>query len=220
MKAATKQNKTSTTMKNTTHKKQKVHNNSSLTTSVSPINDKMDVQDILFENNIKDDLYFAYSDLNNEENEKYWIDYYKKNYNRKIITNYYSKDKESKSQDVLNKIIQSAQDTANGFIQLINISKEGSTYVKGKEKCELEDIIKGVCFIKNISGKIFDSSNILMTVGVFTSKKAAFFVMCGVCTGFNYKGIKEKNLSSILFKNIATIMKEKIEFFSKKKYLS
>jgi hypothetical protein len=213
MKTSTKQNKASTTMKNTTHKKQKVRNSSSLTTSVSPINDKMDVQDILFENNIKDDLYFAYSDLNNEENEKYWIDYYKKNYDSKIITDYYSK--ESKSQDVLDKIIQSAQDTANGFIQLIKISKEGTTYVK--EKCELEDIIKGVCFIKNISGKIFDSSNILMTVGVFTSKKAAFFVMCGVCTGFNYTGIKEKNLSSILFKNIATIMKEKKFFFFKEK---
>jgi hypothetical protein len=34
--------------------------------------------DILFEVNIKDNLYFAYSDLNNKDNEKYWINYYKK----------------------------------------------------------------------------------------------------------------------------------------------
>lgn len=34
--------------------------------------------DILFEVHIKDNLYFAYSDLNNKENEKYWINYYKK----------------------------------------------------------------------------------------------------------------------------------------------
>jgi hypothetical protein len=169
--------------------------------------------DILFEVNIKDNLYFAYSDLNNKENEKYWINYYKKNYDKQIITNYYSDT--NKSTDVLNKIVESSKDTAEGFIQLIKISKNGSPYVK--KKCKLENIIKGVCFIKNVSGNSFDSTNILMTVGVFTSKNAAFYVMVGVCIGNNYAGVKQKGLSKTLFKNVAIMMKNETDFFFKKK---
>jgi hypothetical protein len=169
--------------------------------------------DILFEVNIKDNLYFAYSDLNNKKNEKYWIDYYKKNYDKQVITNYYSDV--NKSTDVLNKIVESSKDTAEVFIQLIKISKKGSPYVK--QKCKLKNIIKGVCFIKDVSGNSFDSTNILMTVGVFTSESAAFYVMVGVCIGNNYSGVKQKGLSKTLFKNVAIMMKNETDFFSQKK---
>ena len=74
-----------------------------------------------------------------------------------------------------------------------------------------------MCFIKDVSGNSFDSTNILMSVGVFTSESAAFYVMVGVCIGNNYSGVKQKGLSKTLFKNVAIMMKNETDFFLQKK---
>lgn len=156
-----------------------------------------------------DDLYFSFSDINDKKNEEFWIDYYNNNYNKDTIKQYYNDA--NKDKETLDKIIKSAKDTALGFIQLINISVYGSPFVENCKKPD--DIIKGVGFIKNIPGDNYTKENILMSVGIFTTNIAAFYVMIGICTGYNYTGEKIRGLSSILFKNVALMIKNNNDNF-------
>ena len=159
---------------------------------------------------IKNGLRYTYKFLKTPAEHQEWITYYLNN--PKFVRQYYSD--EQKEEDTISKIEQSALDTANGFIRGLTVSREGnpeSTY-----RGELPDIICGIAFITPETSDPNDKSNILISVGVFTTKQAAFYAMIGIVIGFGAKD-KKKGLSSNLSGFIADIMSSQSGYFGKPK---
>lgn len=144
-------------------------------------------------------LTYSYSNLEDDENLNFWTNYYK--YNDTAIEPYY-KSMEPKK---IKEIKESAKNTADGFFHILRVDKTGNT--ETQHRCEKPQVIKGVAFIMNTSNPHdVTPENILMSVGVFTTKLATFYIMVGICTGYSYSGEKIKGLSGLLSGYVANII--------------
>lgn len=146
---------------------------------------------------IIDGLIYSYSNLEDETNLNFWNDYYQ---NNSSAVELYFKDDKDKQKITLIK--ESAQDTAQGFLHVLDVANNGNN--ESSYKCDKPDVIKGVAFITNTDQLI--PENILMSVGVFTTKKASFYIMVGICIGFKYNGLKQRGLSDNLSIYVARII--------------
>jgi hypothetical protein len=162
----------------------------------------------MYENEIND-LIYSYSPLEDERYLTFWTTYYENN--SKAISSYYGTNKD---QATIAKICLCANDTAKGFLHVLNIIKNGNPETLYPIASK-PDVISGVAFIKNKKDKSTPDDNdlkpeeIVMSVGVFTTKKASFYIMVGICTGFHYCGVnKPKGQSESLAKYVASFINE------------
>jgi hypothetical protein len=144
-------------------------------------------------------LTYSYSNLEDDKNLKFWTDYYTNNHT--AIESYYKGIEPTKIEDIK----ESAKNTADGFFHILRVDETGNT--ETQHKCEKPQVIKGVAFIMNTSNPDgVTPENILMSVGVFTTKLATFYIMVGICTGYSYTGEKIKGLSVLLSGYVAKII--------------
>lgn len=151
-------------------------------------------------------LTYSYSNLENDENLKFWTDYYKNN--GTAVDSYYTGAANMTPQKI-EEIKKSAKNTADGFFHILEVDEHGNT--ETQYKCDKPDVIKGVAFITNIPNPQIPGvkpENIIMSVGVFTTKLASFYIMVGICTGYRYDGEKKSGLSGVLAGYVANIINE------------
>jgi len=149
-----------------------------------------------------DGIIYSYSNLEDEYNFNFWYNYYENNADS--VELYCTRI--GKDQDTIEKIKRSAVDTAQGFLYILNVARYGNT--ESSYFCTKPDVIKGVAFIKKNQTDELIPDEILMSVGVFTTKTASFYVMTGICTGYKYNGSKKNGLSCELSKYVASIINE------------
>lgn len=152
----------------------------------------------MFESNLNG-LTYSYSNLEDDVNLKFWTDYYRNNH--LAVDSYYTGTESEK----IKLIKESAKNTADGFFHILRVDETGNT--ETQHRCEKPQVIKGVAFIMNTSNPAgVTPENILMSVGVFTTKLATFYIMVGICTGYSYTGDKIKGLSGLLSGYVAKII--------------
>lgn len=139
------------------------------------------------------DLYFYYSDLGDANNLEQWAEYYETNALPENVRKFYTNKLDGslkKSEYDIGKISVSAKDTASGFQHVLNVIEYGNR----ETNIKVEGVMKGVAFVSlsdlGAECGIVNVSEIAMTVGVFTTKDAAFYSMVGV--SHNYR-VKEYN---------------------------
>lgn len=145
----------------------------------------------------KDGLQFVYTPLD-ETNEERWKKYY--DTNSDYVKEYFAGKKRNSVEDIQ----ISARDTANGFLHLLRIAKEGNK--ESAYRGPLPTVISGVAYITPQDADIENDANVIISVGVFTTREAAFYVMVGISLGFRYRGPACKGLSKHLTGFVASIM--------------
>lgn len=140
-----------------------------------------------------------------------WMHYYHNNPDK--VFHYYHKLNDGKKR-ALESIRKSAEDTSNGLRRFFEIEEKGNKMAPVGFQSKHVGIVSAIaCIVKKGSSLETNQElhdNVLMSVGVFTTKMSMFYVMIGICVGFGSDPqFKMDHMSKILASYVASIMDDK-----------